>query len=387
MDGKMTTEIFFDADYEEIMPLCLLCRRCEFPTFHEMVACLIAADSTAAIIHNGINGCLQSYKDSQSKDHLVYPGSRGEKTMILLEILMNMKVVAKEDYTWIFSQACTYLRGELGIAVLSLLLTKDNTLVKNVDSNGDMPICHAASNSSLDVLKFLLKACPESVCILGDMEESLLHLAFETKDFTNRREKVEYLCHHYPNLIPQKNKYGHTPLQSTLIWGSLFDFKSITCICNVDESVLKDICIPNFDIDSSMDNMDRYEQLPLHLLTARMRGNPPISELSDEGDCFRLFLRMYPASAGFKNRHNCSPYNLANSWIYRSEKLSVYFRRLLLAADPTIDPMERRNLNYAARRDGMFLAFKALSVNGDPTIWSNLKHKGNDLLARVLAYL
>lgn len=78
---------------------------------------------------------------------------------------------------------------------------------------------------------------------------------------------------------------------------------------------------------------------------------------------------------------------LANPYDSKMLKLGVYFRRLLLAADPTIDPRARRDLNYEARRDGMFLAFATLSVDRGPTIWSKLRHKGNDLLARVLAYL
>jgi hypothetical protein len=107
-----------------------------------------------------------------------------------------------------------------------------------------------------------------------------------------------------------------------------------------------------------------------------------MSDLSDEGDCLRLFLRIYPASAGIKDGVGSTPYILA-----KQQNLSTYFMRLLLAADPTIDPVERHNLNYSARRDGMFLAFKALSVDIEPTIWSKIRYEGRDLLARVIAYL
>jgi hypothetical protein len=35
--------------------------------------------------------------------------------------------------------------------------------------------------------------------------------------------------------------------------------------------------------------------------------------------------------------------------------------KLLINADPTIDTVERHDLNFDARRDGMFIAFRALS--------------------------
>jgi hypothetical protein len=59
----------------------------------------------------------------------------------------------------------------------------------------------------------------------------------------------------------------------------------------------------------------------------------------------------------------------------------------LLSADPTIDPVERHNLNFAARRDGMFLAFRALSTNVNPTIWAKIRYEDKDLLAHVISYL
>jgi hypothetical protein len=62
-----------------------------------------------------------------------------------------------------------------------------------------------------------------------------------------------------------------------------------------------------------------------------------------------------------------SPYDIAIL-----SDISFYFLRLLLAADPTIDPNRRHDLNFAARRQGLFLAFRALSSNVEPTIWPRL---------------
>jgi hypothetical protein len=49
--------------------------------------------------------------------------------------------------------------------------------------------------------------------------------------------------------------------------------------------------------------------------------------------------------------------------------------------------MKRRNLNFAARRDGMFLACRALSTNLKPSIWSTIRYEDKDFLARVMSYL
>jgi len=119
-------------------------------------------------------------------------------------------------------------------------------------------------------------------------------------------------------------------------------------------------------------------KLPFHLI----QYQPLIAEVSDKGDCFLLFFHLYPTSAGIKDGHGNSPYNLA----VRGE-LRVYFIRLLLAADIAIDPIRRSNLHYLARRDGMFLAFRALFTNRCPIIWAKIRHRDEDLLSRVISYL
>jgi hypothetical protein len=119
--------------------------------------------------------------------------------------------------------------------------------------------------------------------------------------------------------------------------------------------------------------------LPLHFL---LQYQSPIAEVSDEGDCFRLLLTFYPAAAGVKDDHLRSPYEMAVS-----NGLSAYFLRLLLAADPTIDPVRRHDLNFAARRQGMLLAYRALPSNVEQSIWSKLRLKGRDLLQHVISYL
>jgi hypothetical protein len=381
IDETMTKREAEDEDGFSPTPIGLLCRRREFPTFHKMVACLIAADSTAAVIVHGIIQSIESYdRNSKFEDHNIYPGSRGERTMILLRMLLDANVdVTKDD---ISHCASNVLRGELGVAVLSLFHNKDSTLVKRFEGgDGTLPIHCAASESSVDVLKFLHRAYPNSLFTSEDNQNNLLHLAFQSRHLEDMKDKVEYLCNQSSTLIHQRNYQGMTPLHLTFmeryrgngVHANSFDIKSVIYICNMDETVVMDKWTP------SGESIYSKGGLPLHLLII---NNPPMSDLSDEGDCLRLFLRIYPASAGIKDGVGSTPYILA-----KQQNLSTYFMRLLLAADPTIDPVERHNLNYSARRDGMFLAFKALSVDIEPTIWSKIRYEGRDLLARVIAYL
>jgi hypothetical protein len=93
----------YDNDNFGIKPLGLLCRRSEFLTFHDMLGCLIAIDSSDEMICEGINQCFKSYEGSELGDHNISPGSRGERTMNLLQILLNANIDAiKYSDAWIF---------------------------------------------------------------------------------------------------------------------------------------------------------------------------------------------------------------------------------------------------------------------------------------------
>jgi ankyrin repeat protein len=311
----------------------------------------------------------------------ISPGSRGDSTLTLLGKLVdgNVNVANYEDCS-IFHRACIYLRGELGIAVLSLFPRKNKEGIKSFDEYGYLPIHYAALYSSLDEIKFLLKIYPESLTMVTSGEENsfqglnLLHQACKNEsNIANSKAIVEYLCKLIPALVHMKSVSGYTPLHLVFRIHGEMNTEAVKVLCNTDESVLRDICTPTA-ITSSWS-----QQLPLHLI---IKYKPPRTEVSNEGDCFRLFLKLCLASAGVKDGHLKTPSDLAVS-----KGLSVYFIRLLLNCDPTIDPVQRRNLNYAARREGMFLAFRALSTSVEPTIWARLRDEHRDLLQRVILYM
>jgi hypothetical protein len=97
-----------------------------------MVTCLIEADSTDEVLADGISACLGVYYKDGLND-LIYPRSRDERAMILLNTLIDANIdVMKYEGSTIFHRACEYLRGGFGVAVLSLFLAKDTTCIKSL---------------------------------------------------------------------------------------------------------------------------------------------------------------------------------------------------------------------------------------------------------------
>jgi ankyrin repeat protein len=218
------------------------------------------------------------------------------------------------------------------------------------------------------MIKFLLKVYPESLTMvstdqhMNSERDTLLHLALQnSSDVADFKAIMEYLCNLCLALIHMKFSHGDTPMHYALRLDGEFRIEIVKILCSTDESVLRDKCTRT---DTTEEDS---QQLPLHLLILH---HSPILEVSNEGDCFRLLLRLYPASAGIKDDHLRTPYYWAVS-----EGLIVYFIRLLLNADPSIDLIQKLKLNYAARREGMFLAFRALSTTVEPTIWAKRRYE------------
>jgi ankyrin repeat protein len=360
--------------FREVMaPLSLLCRRLEFPTFDKMVKCLIEVDSSVEVVSSGIIGCFRSFNDCLHQD--VSIGSRGEKSLILLGILLDANpAVTNYDDSEIFHEACYCLRGELGISVLTLLLSKDAQAVK-VIRDGNLPVHVAAKHSCLEVLKFLLKAYPQSISMLGHNGNSLLHqVAYDrVSDPSVVTAKMQYLSNQFPALLRLKDGQGCIPLHCIFATFSRINFECVKFLCDLDPTLAreKDTLPDSPSISSG--------ELPLHYL---LSYHDQITDVSDEGDCVRYLLRLYPEAAGIKDSQLMSPYNIAVVG-----EVSITLQRCMLSADPTIDPVRRRNLNFEARSQAIFLAFRALSSNVEPTIWAKIRFRDRDLLKRVISYL
>jgi ankyrin repeat protein len=118
--------------------------------------------------------------------------------------------------------------------------------------------------------------------------------------------------------------------------------------------------------------------LPLHCF---LRGEDPSWCI----EMLRELLRCYPMAAGKENSKGITPYQIAVK-----EGMSTLIRRLLLRADPTIDPAELRRLNYEERRMAMFLVFSAIPKDITDSFvvrLRRLKNKDQSLLRLIVAFL
>jgi ankyrin repeat protein len=142
-------------------------------------------------------------------------------------------------------------RGELGIAVLTLFHSKNSEGIRAYHK-GRLPVHIAASHSSLDMLKFLVRAYPESLTMVVGRQKikyegcTLLHLPLLDSDsyVAEATAKIEYILHLCPALIHVKDIRGHTALHYSLVFGGKLNIKSIKALCSTDESVVRDKCTP-----------------------------------------------------------------------------------------------------------------------------------------------
>lgn len=121
--------------------------------------------------------------------------------------------------------------------------------------------------------------------------------------------------------------------------------------------------------------------LPLHLLV-RLEDFHLVTPVSKEADWLRLFLKLYPEAAGIKDGEGKTPYGYVIL-----KNCSPFVQRLLLHADRTIDPINLHRLNYSERRFAVFLAFKAIIVSTELTIFTRLRAEDKSLLRHVVSFL
>jgi hypothetical protein len=102
--------------------VCFLCKRFHFPSFNEMLECLLAANSSIVVVGDGFLSCAKEYGRSNRPD--------GKFVLTLMESLIeaNLKFINDSDVygdnTNILHYLAEYLEGESGVAIVSLLNTK-----------------------------------------------------------------------------------------------------------------------------------------------------------------------------------------------------------------------------------------------------------------------
>jgi hypothetical protein len=164
-----------------------------------------------------------------------------------------------------------------------------------------LPFHIAASQSTLNVLKFLLEVDPESADeVTTSTHHNLLHCALNISvDAATMIAKVQYLCEKYPHFLHMSSESGYTPLQNYIANplqnyitnGRKMDLSVVKIICQADKTVLTEICT---------NDLYAYEcdgMLPLHLmLMYHMKGETGVTIASD---IFRFILHRYPAAVRY----------------------------------------------------------------------------------------
>lgn len=359
-------------------PLSILCKRKYFPAFMDMVHCLIKVDKTVEVIENSIEYCLEShhsnYKSIEASSSIT-PVSVGHKTLTLIDTLLKANPeAAKCENEALMHNLCQYTQGDLWKSLISLFFAANKDIFKlNNDIRG-LPAHSTARSNSLEALKHLLEMYPESALMVDSQGNNILHYAMKSTsiDISMVKEKVKFINREYPNLFHESNIRGYTPLHSAL---SEVNLKGAIALYQADVTVVKDRVIYS-NITSS-----RHLFLPLHILISEHNADYvlPLSNLANH---MRLLIKLYPEAAGIKDGAGLTPYDLAVD-----QEFSPYFQRLLLQADPTINPNELHRLNYNERRLAMFLAFRAVVAVPKLTIWGQLRMADKNLLRHVISFL
>jgi hypothetical protein len=362
-----------------VTALGFLCGRSHFPSFNVIYKCLIAADSSIEVVSDAVVSLFRLYGKSIFADDKV----QVVLTQVRSLLKLNSGFKNGNDDTTIVFGACRHLEGNLGVAILSLLLTEYSDGVgaglRSRNGHGSLLLHHAVYYSTVDVVQLLLKAYPESQYETDSGNNNFLHCALcdPRQDRGPVNSKVQYLCGHCPDLLKMSQNEGLTPLMYHLLIAELeLDINTIMIMCEADLTIVTEKCqYPRLN-----------QKLPLHLILGKDMFTFT-SCVTVEADCFRYLLRLYPAAAGIKDGWDKSPYDKA-----LARDMDVYFIRLLLNADPTIDPQRRRELNFTARKEAMFLAFRAVSSGQEPSIWNKLRSLYERrqlpvLLMQVISYL
>jgi hypothetical protein len=108
-----------------VTALGFLCGRSHFTSFTGMYECLINADRSIEVVTDGLLSLFRFYGRSSCVD--------GQVQMVVAQVESLLKANSSfkscRDNTIIFHGACVYLECELGVAILSLLLTKYTDVV------------------------------------------------------------------------------------------------------------------------------------------------------------------------------------------------------------------------------------------------------------------
>ena len=123
--------------------------------------------------------------------------------------------------------------------------------------------------------------------------------------------------------------------------------------------------------------------LPVHVLLSKATFE---SESDEATDKLRFLLKEYPESVAKLTTPRSNRNRPTSPYLLSRDKNEVV-RRLVLRAMPSLNPQEHAELNYAARRMGLFLGTAAAVVEGEQSIFNRLRENDESLFKRVVIFL
>ena len=339
-----------------------------------LMTCLLEVDSSAEVIGNGIAGCLES------TDYTVML----ERVEMLLKANLEAAKYRNSANANLLHFAA--YKGtapfQLCIDIMQRILAIHKDAVREMDSNGWLPVHAATRYGTFEVMEFLLSLYPESASMVTTVGlNNLLHLNDKDSITSVMEAKVRFLCSRYPAMMLQRNSDGKTPLHAAI---SLANIPAVHILCEAGGQELVRLPIAHPTDANDINN----GWLPLHTLIAWNAELLRDSLLSKGADCFRMMLRLYPEAAGIEGGVGAvfrkTPYQIA---VDSNVGLPPYYLRLLLRAAPNLDLAELHRLNYEERRMAMFLAFRAVSSQPEPLLMARLRFAKKDLVKHVISFL
>jgi hypothetical protein len=220
---------------------------------------------------------------------------------------------------------------------------------------------------------YIVEAYPPALTAGALTVGSPLSLAFARDDAEGLRVAT-YLYEMAPEMlmIHQTENSIRPPIFYAIVFGSIDVLKYLLQLCP----------------EAAATKSTVRKLLPLHRLLNRPYYHLSTPYKTNVAEKVRILLRYDPLTASALNSEGATPYSIAVS---RGFPDAV--KRLLLRADPSIDPAELHRLNYAERRMAMFLAFSAISSSATDSFAIRLRrlktHAGTDmpLLRLVVSFL
>ena len=386
LDSSQTRKMSFENG---CTPLGYLCANINCND--RLIACLLEVDSSAEVVWNGIRGCLQFTNCSCVLERLDMLHKANPEAVKCRDVDgMNLLHLAAQFVDKPIQECIDFMQRIVAVH-------KD--ALREVDSNGWLPVHTAAQFSTVEVMEYLLGLYPESASVVtADGSLNFLHLAVCDRESTTSvvEAKVRFLCSRYPAMTLQRDDSGNTPLHDKIIY---FNFPVVQILCEAggQEQIRAPVVHPT-DVNNYSNGW-----LSLHILLFTHSKSLRDSPLSKEANCFRLLLRMYPEAVGIQggvevivdgededdedNEEDAPLYRKTPYQIAVDEDLPPYYLRLLLRATPNLNPAELHRLNYAERRMVMFLAFKAVTSQKKPVVLKRLCFENKDLVKYVVSFL